>query len=154
MVAATDSAFDLCVLEVGLLLLHLALILGAGFPVRYRPEDDVLCDAGGVGLWALGLSLLLTKFRQVLPLCDSGVHSLLDGGLFDAPCGLDLLPIIADRVGYDGFGSVFVLGDLGLRKLERVLVLLFGPVGAAVKLVSAPERRQKSKMLTQLLETF
>jgi len=62
MVATADSTFDLGILEIGLLFLHFALVLGAGLPVCDGSEDDVLGNAGGVGLGAGGLALLHSEF--------------------------------------------------------------------------------------------
>ena len=130
MVTTTNSALDLSVLEIRLLLLDLALVFGAGLPVRDRPECNVLRDAGGVGLRAGGLALLLPEFCPLFPLRDGGVDALLDGGLLDASCGLYLLAIF-DSVGYDGFGAVFVLNDLLGGNLEGgILVVVLGPVAA------------------------
>lgn len=132
MVAGTDTTLDLGVLQVGLLLLMFALVVGRGLPVGRGAEDNVLGNTGGVGLGADRLSLLLAEFCPLLALGDAGVHDLLDDRLLDAAGGLDLLAIFADRVGDDGLGAVLVLDDLGRGKGEGIeLVILLSPVGTS-----------------------
>jgi hypothetical protein len=150
MVAAANTALDLCALEVLLLLLHFVLVLGARLPVRHGAEDDVLGDAHSISLRSGRLALFLAKFGPRLALGDARVHDLLDDGLLDAARGLDSLAIFADGVGDDGLGAILVLDDLVLRKgLRRVLVLLFGPVGSSVVVSkSERERLQTSYLVT------
>jgi hypothetical protein len=138
MVALADTALDLCVLELGLLLRFVALVFAAGFPVGYGAEGNVLGDRDRVCLRAWGLALFLSEFSPLLSLGYAGVDDLLDDCLLDAPCGLVLLAVF-DAVRDDCFGSVFVLDDLwGWEGGERgLLVFFFRPVGAAVRFLSA-----------------
>ena len=141
MVTTTDSALDLGVLKICLLLLNLALVFGASLPVRNRPERNILGDAGSVGLRPGGLALLLSEFCPLFSLCDGGVDALLDGRLLDASRCLYFLAVF-DSVGYDGFGSVFVLDDLLRGDLEGgILVVVLGPVAAVGVFVSALKAR-------------
>merc|ERR1711963_501680 len=78
-----------------------ALVLVAGFPVRYRSEGDVLSDGDGVRLRARGLALLLSELCPLLSLSHTGVYNLLDDRLLDAPGGLVFLAVFADAVGDD-----------------------------------------------------
>lgn len=138
MVALANTTLDLCVLELGLLLRLVALVLVAGFPVRYRSEGDVLSDGDGVRLRARGLALLLSELCPLLSLSHTGVYNLLDDRLLDAPGGLVFLAVFADAVGDDCLCSVLVLDDLvGWEGGERLLVVFFRPVGAATGLMSA-----------------
>lgn len=134
MVAGANTALDLCVLELELLLLVVALVLSAGLPVGDGAEVDVLGDTDGVGLGAGGLALLLAELGPALALGDARVDDLLDDRLLDAARCLYLLAVLADVVRGDGLCSVLVLGDLLGRELllDIAIVLLFGPVGAAV----------------------
>lgn len=95
MVSAANTALDLGIFQVVLLLLVLALVLCGSLPVRRGPEYDVLSNAGGITLWSGGLALLLSELGPCLPLCDVGVDNSLDNGLLDAPGSLDLLSILA-----------------------------------------------------------
>jgi hypothetical protein len=131
MVALADTALDLGVLELELLLVLVALVFCRGLPVRCGAEDDVLSDGYRVGLGPGGLALLCAEFGPCLALGDARVYDLLDDRLLDAACGLDLLAILVDAVRYDRLGSVLVLGDCLLGEGDVVLVFLFGPVGAA-----------------------
>ena len=138
MVSLANTALDLCVLELGLLLRFVALIFVAGFPVGYGAEGDVLGDGDGVCLWACGLALFLSEFRPLLSFSDAWVYDLLYDGLLDAPCLLVFLAVVAPAEGDDGFGSVFVLDDLLWWELVGdLLVFFFRPVGAAVAVLSA-----------------
>ena len=131
MVALANTTLDLCVLEFGLLLRLIALVLGACFPVRYWPENDVLSHGDGICLWAGWLALFLTKLGPLLSFGDTWVYDLLDDGLLDAAGGLDLLAIL-NTVGDDCFGSILVLDDLvGWERGGGLLVVFFRPVGAA-----------------------
>ena len=133
MVAAANTALDLCALEVRLLLLHFVLVLGARLPVRHRAEDDVLGDAGGICLRAEWLALILPELGPLLALGDTGVHNLFDDRLFDTAGSLDLFAVLADGVGDDSLSPIFVLDDLVLGKsLGGILVFFFGPVGSPV----------------------
>jgi len=133
MVAAANTALDLCALEVRLLLLHLVLVLGARLPVRHGAEDDVLGNAGGVCLRAERLALILAEFGPRLALGDAGIYDLLDDRLLDAAGRLDFLAVFADRVGDEGLGSILVLNDLLLGEGLGGVVLLsvVGPVGSS-----------------------
>jgi hypothetical protein len=131
-VAAADSALDLCVLEDGLLARHLACVLIAGLPVACGSEGDVLGDGGGVCLWAQRFPLLGAELGPVFSLCDARVDDLLDGYFLDAARGLYFFAIFPDRVGDNGLGTVFVFGDLLLGEGDGVVVFFFRPVGAAV----------------------
>lgn len=144
MVSAADSAFDLRILEICLLLFRLALVLCTRLPVRHRSEDNIFRDTGCVCLRAFGLALLVAEFRPVLALGDTGIHDLLDDGFTDFPGGLDFLAIVADGPGYDGFGAVFVLDNLLLGELDGIFVFFFGPVGAALEVSSALEGFKRS----------
>jgi len=139
MVSLANTALDLCVLELRLLLRFVALIFVAGFPVGDGAEGDVFGDGDGVCLWAGGLALFLSEFRPLLSFGDAGVYDLLYDGLLDAPCCLVFLAVFADAVGDYGFGAVFVLDDLlGWEGGEGgLLVFFFRPVGAAVVVLSA-----------------
>ena len=112
MVALANTTLDLCVLEFGLLLRLVALVLVAGFPVRYWPEYNVLSHGDRICLWAGWLALFLTKLGPLLSLSHTGVYNLLDDRLLDAPGGLVLLAVFADAVGDDCLCSVLVLNDL------------------------------------------
>ena len=72
----------------------------------------------------------------MLSLCDARVDDLLDGYFLDAARGLYFFAVFADRVGDNGLGAVFVLGDLLWGEGDGVVVFFFGPVGAAVGGVS------------------
>lgn len=98
MVALADTALDLCVLQLGLLLGFVALVLCARFPVCDGPEGDVLSDGDCVCLGACGLALLLPEFRPGLALCDAWVHDLLDDRLLYPARRLVLLAVLADAV--------------------------------------------------------
>ena len=114
MVSAANAALDFRILQIRLLLLILALLfLCIRFPVRYRPEYDVLGDGGGVCLWAEGFAFLLPKLRPLLSLGHARVDDLLHDGFLYAPGSLDALSIFANGVCDDGFGTVLVLGDCG-----------------------------------------
>jgi hypothetical protein len=83
----------------------------------------------------------LAEFGPRLALGDAGIHDLLDDSLLDAAGRLDSLAIFTDGVCDDGLSSVLVLDDLVLGEgLGRILVLLFGPVGSSVVVVSKSER--------------
>ncbi|KAJ8106481.1 hypothetical protein OPT61_g9506 [Boeremia exigua] len=140
MVALANTALDLCVLELQLLLVLLALVVLCGLPVGLWAEDDVLSNRDCVGLGSGGLALLRAEFWPCLALGDAGVYDLLDDRLLDAAGGLDLLAVLVDAVGYDCLGSVLVLGDCLLGEGEIVLIFLFGPIGAAAKSVSSESR--------------
>lgn len=137
MVSGADTALDLCVLEGVLLLDVLALLLVAGLPSGDRPKEDILGDGGGIGLRAWRLALLLPEFGPLLALGDARVYDGFDGRLLDAAGRLDLLAVFAESVGYDCFAAVFVFGYGLLGELDGVIVVFFGPVGAAVACVSA-----------------
>lgn len=133
MVALTDTALDFCILELGLLLCLVALVLVACFPVADGPEGDVLRYTDGVGLGSCGLALFLAELGPALALCDARVDDLLDDCFLDATRGFVFFAVITDAVGYDGLGSVLVLGGgWGWECLYVVLVVFFRPVGAAV----------------------
>lgn len=133
MVAAADSALDLGLLQIRLLLVGLVLVIGARFPVCGGAEDNVLGDTDGIGLRASRPTLLLTKLLPVLALGDARVHDLLDNGLFDAAGSLDLLAIFADGVCDYGLASVLVLDDLILRQLEGRVFIVVGPIRGVSK---------------------
>lgn len=112
MVALANTALDLCVLKLGLLLRLVALILVAGLPVADGAEGDVFRDGDGVCLGARGFVLFLAEFCPLLALCDAGVDDLLDDGFFDAARRFVLFAVVADAIGYYGFGVVLVLDYL------------------------------------------
>jgi hypothetical protein len=131
MVSLTNSALDLCVLELGLLFRFVALVLVTCFPCCNRSENNVLGNGDGIGLRACGLSLFLTKLGPLFALSDAGVDGSFDDGFLDAACGLVAATVFTNAVGGYGLGSVLVLGDgLGGEGELRVVVFL-RPVGAA-----------------------
>ena len=78
-------------------------------------------------------------------LCDARVDDLLDGYLLDAARGFYFFAVFADRVGDDGLGAVFVLGDLLLGEGDGVVVFFFRPVGAAAGvLVMAGDEKEST----------
>ena len=131
MVALADTALDLCVLKLSLLLRLVALVFRAGLPVADGAEGDVFCDGDGVCLWSRGLALFLTEFRPGFALGYAGVYDLLHDCLLDAAGCLVLFAVFADPVRYYRLRTVFVLDRLGRRQGEIVLVIFFRPVGAA-----------------------
>lgn len=154
MVSRADTALDLCVLELQLLLVLIALVVLRGLPVGLWAEDNVLSNRNSVGLGPGGLALLLAEFCPCLALSHAGVHDLLDDCLLDAARRLDLLAVLVYAVGYDRLGSVLVFGDCLLGEGEIVLIFLFGPVGAAANIVSDALQPRKSAERTLLLETW
>lgn len=154
MVSRADTTLDLRVLESILLLDVLALLLIASLPSCDGAEEDILCDRRGICLRAYGFALLGAEFGPLLAFGDARVYHGFDRRLFDAAGRLDLLAVFAERVGYDGFAAVFVFGYGLLGELERVFVVVFGPVGvprwrvSAVCMLESGESR-----LTLLLET-
>jgi hypothetical protein len=154
-VSAANTTLDLRILERILLLDVLALLLIARLPSGNGPEEDVLGHGSRVGLRTCGLALFGTELGPLLALSDARVYDGFDRRLLDAACGFDLLAVFAERVGYDGFAAVFVLGDCLLGELERVFVVFFGPVGAAVGVCVSGLFEMKVYMgeLTLLLET-
>ena len=136
MVALADTALDLCVLQLCLLLGVIALVLGARFPVRHGPEGNILSDRHRVRLRARRLALLLPELGPRFTLSHPRVHRCLDQRLLDAPCRLVPPPVIADAVAYDGLGSIFVLGHSLLWEGDVEVVIFFGPVGTAISRVS------------------
>jgi len=129
-IALADTALDLRVLELRLLLRLVALVFVACLPRGYGPEQDVLSYADGVCLGARGLALFCAEFCPLLALGHAGVYGGFDDGLFDAAGGLVAAAVFADAVGCDGFGSVFIFGDGLGGEGELVVVVFFGPVGA------------------------
>src|SRR5205814_843595 len=72
-ISAANSALDLRVLKILLLLLHLALILGARLPVCDRSEHDIFRYTRCIGLRPHGLALLLPELRPLFALGDARV---------------------------------------------------------------------------------
>tara|TARA_R110002003_G_scaffold193_35_gene15149 strand:+ start:4335 stop:5147 length:813 start_codon:yes stop_codon:yes gene_type:complete len=133
MIALANSALDLCILELCLLLRLVALVLVAGFPRCHGSKQDVLGDADRVCLRAGGLALFLAELGPLLALGHTRVHGRFDDGFLDAPGRLVAPTVFANAVRGDGFGAVLVFGD-GLRGEGKLgVVIFFGPVGAAVK---------------------
>ena len=152
-IAGANTALDLCILELELLLVLVALVFCRRLPVGLWAEENVLSDGDSVGLWACGLALLLTEFCPCLALGYAGVYDLFDNGLLDASCSLDFLAVLIYTVGYDRLGSILVLGDLLLGEGEVVVIFLFSPVGAAI-LCQKGSQKGNSAALTRLLETY
>lgn len=144
MFSSTNTALDLGVLERRLLHLHRILLLCLiRLPVDLWLEDDILGDAGGIRLWAGWLALLITEFRPVLALGDSGVDGCADGGLSYSAGGLDLLALVVDVVCDYGLGSIFVLGDGIFREGDGLLAfIVVGPVARRLGSVAGVSLRE------------
>lgn len=134
MLAGTNTTLDLHLLELLLLLVLLGggLLGGAGLEADLGAEDDVLSESGGIGLGASGAACLKAHLGPCTALSDTGllVFSLHDGA--DALCALDLLAVIVQENGDNGFGAVLVLGVLGSGEGGgKIGLVVLGPVGAS-----------------------
>ena len=135
MIPAADPTLDAHILERILLALDtLVLLLSASaarLEARLRPKDNVLADAGGVGLWPQGTTGFGAEFRPLSPLGDAGVDFFADHGLLDAARLLYFGAVVADDEGHDRFAAVFVFADLwGGKGGGEVFFFFFGPVAA------------------------
>lgn len=134
MLPVTDPTLDLLVLQ---LILHTALVrlllLGIRLPVDARSEQDVLADGGRVEGWTLGVPFLQPEFRPCFAFGDPWVDVLLHDRRADSSRGFHFFAVVVEAVGYDGFGAVFVGGDLLGREGGGVVeFFVVGPVFAAV----------------------
>lgn len=135
MLSATDSAFDLLILQ---LILHASLLasgllrlLRLCLPVHAGSENDILADRGRIERWTGGISLLETELGPCFSLRHSRVDVFLYNGGADSACGFHFLAIVVKTVGYDGFGAIFICEYLLGRKCGGVIeFFIIGPVGA------------------------
>ena len=131
MLAVTDTALDLLVLELVLELLLLGvLLLGVLTPVDAGSEHDVLGDRGRVRGGTRAVLGALAELGPCLAVGDAGIHRLLVGGVADAAGCLDLVSVFVDTVRDDGLCAVLVGNGLGGRQLGGGLVdiVVVGPV--------------------------
>lgn len=132
MITTTDTTFNLSILERNLALVFSLLLSRASFPVCYRSEDDILCDASGIRLRSRWLALLSTKLRPLFTLGYAWVDRMRDDCFPDTSTDFDLLSIVANVECYECLRSVFVFDYV--RCLSNDIVVIFiCPVGPPSK---------------------
>jgi hypothetical protein len=144
MLSLTNTALHLLILQLLLqtLLLRwrttiLSLLGLYVLPVTAGPEGDILCDAGGIALWAFGLVLLRAKFGPRSALGDGGINFFFVDCCASLAGNFDAAAVIIEFVRDCGLRAIFVDGcDRGG---EGCLVCdgigfrdIIGPVRAAV----------------------
>ena len=124
MLALTDSAFDLLVLQLFFQTLLFCLAAsGFGifsllrFPVRGEGEDDVLTDCCGACLRACWFVLRQTEFLPLTTLCDCGIDFFDMCHGFCLSCGFDFAALVIVAVGDCGFDSCLAV-ECGRRRRE------------------------------------
>lgn len=133
MLAVTDTALDLLVLQLVLHLLRvrvLGLVLGILAPVDAGPEDDVLADGRRVMGRAGAVLCALAELAPGLAVGDARVDGLGVRDVADAARRLHSLALVIVAIGDGGLGAVLVGDGLGRREVGGCLldVVVVGPV--------------------------
>ena len=111
MLAITNSAFDLLVLQLGLHTVLLRLLLLAVFlPCDRRSKYDIFAHTRRVKRWTSGVAFLYAEFRPCPSLGDTRVDCFAHDGCADTPCGFYLFARVVKGVADGSFGAVFVGG--------------------------------------------
>lgn len=132
--AITDPTLDFFVLEFlfDVILLRL-LVLAIFFPSHAWPEDDVFAHACRVERGTRRVTFFAAELSPGAPLGDTRIDGFLDNRGSDAAGGFHFFAVVVEAVGDDGFGAIFVRGDLLWREGWRIVELfVVGPVGAAI----------------------
>lgn len=100
------------------------------------------------------MALFAAEFGPGPPLGDARVDGFLHDSGADAAGRFDLFVLVVKAVRDDGFGAIFVGGDLLRGKGERVVeIVIVGPVGAAAKISGKHkmDRRERGRHHTLLI---
>jgi hypothetical protein len=158
MLAITDTAFDLLVLELvlhGLGVLVGALILGILAPGDAWSEDDVFTDGGGIGGRSRGIFGAQAELGPRFPVCDAGVHCLGLGDVADPTSRLYFLALIVVSIGDDSLSTIFVRDSLRRGEFggDLLVVVVVGPVVPFLQVVGLArlsEREVRSLVATHV----